>query len=100
MLTIDESMAIAKSVADEKAVEIFYAKKNEWTEMLNKFSQKAKTYCDYKIERAEKVAIENIRNAKITRLQKKYQEEMQVIEKKKIIVPNIEIAQIAFVRIE
>ena len=100
LVPMDESLVIAKSVADEKAVEIFYNKKNEWSEMLDKFADKARKYCDYKIESAEKVAIENIRNAKIRRLQNKYQDELQLIVKKRIIVPNLEMSQIAFVRFD
>jgi superfamily II DNA or RNA helicase len=89
---------IAETMAQESAKEILmdilFKKKMEWTEQINNFKVKAVDYYNYKKNAIADIPIENIRKSKLEQINAEQEKEFANLEKKKMIVPKLEIDQI------
>lgn len=95
-LNIDYDIAekIAIESASEILMDILFKKKMEWNEQIDNFKVKAIDYYNYKRNAIEDIPIENIRNSKLEQIKAEQEREYANLEKKKMIVPKLEIDQV------
>lgn len=90
----------ARQAAQKEAEEIYFAKKLQWNRQIDKHTEKIEEYYGLKKQAVEDIRIENIRTARLKDLYKQYEQEMDLIKKKKNIVPNLQALQTAYIEVK
>ncbi|MDY0362229.1 MAG: helicase-related protein [Desulforegulaceae bacterium] len=94
---IDLIYKSAFSHAKEKGEEIYLAKKIEWIEEIENYEEKAKQYFEHRQKLIDQIKVENIREARFRKNNEQRAKEVELLERKKIIVPDLKLEQVAFV---
>lgn len=87
----------AAKIVTENAMDIFYAKKIEWDNEIESYRKRLEEYFQYKQDAINTIPIENIRQVRMEKNQVEKQSELDILERKKLIFPKIELLQIAYV---
>lgn len=82
--------------AQKMAMDIFSAKQIEWRGEIDRYSEKLEAYYQYKENAIRNLPIENIRQVRIEKNLQEKQEALEVLERKRIIVPQLDLIQIAY----
>lgn len=90
----------AKQAAQKQAEDIYYAKKLEWNRQLEEHTEKLKEYYALKEEAINDIRIDNIRAARLEDYYYQYKQEINLIYKKKNIVPNLQFLQVAYIEVK
>lgn len=95
-LSIDEALAAAQVVRDHKAESIFYEHKNEQEKLIADIEIRMKKYFQDKEVSINRIAVDNIRNARIRDLEHDKRKQYEELQQKKSFVPSITCEQIAY----
>ena len=95
-LSIDEVLATVQSIRDQKAESIFYEHKNEQDELIADIEIRMKKYFQDKEESINRIAVDNIRNARIRDLEHDRRKQHEELQQKRAFVPSITCEQIAY----
>lgn len=95
-LSIDEALATAQTIRDQKAESIFYEHKNEQNELIADIEIRMKKYFQDKEGSINRIAVDNIRNARIRDLEHDRRKQHEELQQKKAFVPSITCEQIAY----
>ncbi|MCG2736033.1 MAG: SNF2-related protein [Candidatus Methanoperedenaceae archaeon] len=95
-LNINETFATAHNTCDQKAESIFFEYKNEHDELIKEIENKMKKYFKDKEESINKIAVDNIRTARLNDLKNDIEKQRKDLQKKRAFVPSITCEQIAY----
>lgn len=96
-LSIDEALTASNLIRDKKAESIFFEHKNEQNELIADIEIRMKKYFQDKEESINRIAVDNIRNARIRDLEQDRQKQHEELQQKRAFVPSITCDQIAYV---
>jgi len=95
-LSLDEALAESWLIRDKKAESIFFEHKNEQNELITDREIRMKKYFLDKEESISRIAVDNIRNARIRDLGQDRQKQREELQQKRAFVPSITCDQIAY----
>ena len=96
-LSIDEALATAQIIRDQKAETIFFEHKNEQNELITDREIRMKKYFLDKEDSINRIAVDNIRNARIRDLEHDRRKQHEELQQKRDFAPSIACDQIAYV---
>jgi len=94
IIDFDVAVSKAKESATEILMDILFEKKTEWISKIDDFKIKVIDHYNYKKNAINDIPIENIKNSKLEQIKKEQDKEFADLEKKKMIVPKLEIDQV------
>ena len=83
--------------AKARASETYLAIKIDWMGDIEKYEQRAEAYFQYRERTLNNVLVDNIRESRRKKNQEQRSLELAALERKKMIVPKIELVQTAYV---
>ncbi|NLA27588.1 MAG: hypothetical protein GX878_09365, partial [Firmicutes bacterium] len=90
----------AEAMAEQQAEEIFYELSASITREVEELEQKMQKFYRDKEESIRRVAVDNIRKAKMRGMQKERAEKQRELSRRRLLVPSLERLQIAYVEFE
>ena len=80
-----------------QANDTYSSKKMDWLREIEAYQERADNYYQYKRNLISNIGVDNIRRSRMQKLTKEQETEMNLLERKKLIVPKIELLQTAYV---
>jgi ElaB/YqjD/DUF883 family membrane-anchored ribosome-binding protein len=93
----EEILAEAAQASHEKAEGIYYEFKTNWEIKLKEMQERLEKYFQDKADSLTKIAIDNIREAKLKEIEKNKILKLQELSRSKQILPSLSCEQIAYV---
>ena len=83
--------------ARKKAKDIFLATKLDWINEIEKYEKKAEEYFAHRKNLISRIKVDNIRISREKKNIRQREKEIELLKRKKVIVPDLRIGQIAYV---
>jgi len=84
--------------AKDRAKSIFLATKLEWLKEIEKYEEKAEQYFSHREKLISNIKVDNIRESRQKRHLHQREQEIDLLARKKVIVPDLKLEQIAYVK--
>jgi hypothetical protein len=95
-LSINETFPTAHITCNQKAESLFFEYKNEQDELIKEIEIKMKKYFNDKEESIKRIAVDNIRTARLNDLKNDIEKQRKELQQKRAFVPSISCEQIAY----